>query len=64
MSIGSIQLLKNSQPLSFSEEDATTYLKNKDVKIRIDLNMSDGTGKGWGCDLTYDYVRINASYRT
>lgn len=64
MSIGDIQLLKNSEPLSFSEEDATTYLENQDINININLNVGAGTGKAWGCDLTYDYVRINASYRT
>lgn len=64
MSIGNIQLLKNSQPLPFSEDEATTYLENKDVNIKVNLNVGTGTGKAWGCDLTYDYVRINASYRT
>lgn len=64
MSMGNIQLLKNSEPLLFSEEEATLYLENKDIKIMIDLNLESGTGKAWGCDLTYDYVRINASYRT
>ena len=64
MSIGDIQLLKNSEPLQFSEEDATAYLENKDISIKVDLNVGNGTGKAWGCDLTYDYVRINASYRT
>lgn len=64
MAIGSISLLKNSQPLSFSEEEATEYLKNDEIKIMIHLNVGNGTGKAWGCDLTYDYVRINASYRT
>ena len=64
MSMGEIQLLKNSEPLHFSEEEATAYLKNKDVNIKVNLNIGTGTGKAWGCDLTYDYVRINASYRT
>ncbi len=64
MSIGDIQLLKNSEPLSFSEDEATSYLENKDVKIKVHLNIGAGSGKAWGCDLTYDYVRINASYRT
>lgn len=63
-SIGSIQLLKNSQPVPFSEVEASDYLVNHDVKIAIDLHVGDGSGKAWGCDLTYDYVRINASYRT
>lgn len=64
MSMGEIQLLKNSEPLHFSEEEATAYLKNKEVNIQVNLNIGTGTGKAWGCDLTYDYVRINASYRT
>ncbi len=63
-SIGPIQLLKNSQPADYSEEEATDYLQNEFVKISIDLQIGDGSGKAWGCDLTYDYVRINASYRS
>src|SRR5699024_7117336 len=62
--IGSIQLLKDSQPVPFSENEATNYLKEDTVKIVIDLKVGNGTGKAWGCDLTYDYVRINASYRS
>lgn len=62
--IGPIQLLKDSQPVSFSEEEASNYLKNDTVKIIVDLNIGSGAGKAWGCDLTYDYVRINASYRS
>lgn len=63
-SIGPIQLLSNSQPVEYSEEEASSYLKNDFVKITIDLNVGTGSGKAWGCDLTYDYVRINASYRS
>lgn len=62
--IGPIQMLKDSQPVPFSEEEATSYLKNDTVHISIDLKAGDGKGKAWGCDLTYDYVRINASYRS
>jgi len=64
MFIGPVQLLKNSQPASYSEEEASAYLKEDTVKITIDLNVGEGAGKAWGCDLTYDYVRINASYRS
>ena len=64
VSIGPIQMLKDSQPLSFSEEEATAYLKRDFVKIAVDLKVGNGVGKAWGCDLTYDYVRINASYRS
>lgn len=64
MSIGSIPLLEQSEPVAFSEEETENYLKNEEIKITVNLNMGEGTGKAWGCDLTYDYVRINASYRT
>ncbi|HLR71535.1 MAG TPA: bifunctional ornithine acetyltransferase/N-acetylglutamate synthase [Pseudogracilibacillus sp.] len=63
-SIGGIMLLKNSEPQLFSEEDATAYLENDTIHIAVDLNVGEGKGKAWGCDLTYDYVRINASYRS
>lgn len=64
ISLGHIQLIENSEPLSFSEEEATAYLENENVKIIIDLKSGNGSGRAWGCDLTYDYVRINASYRS
>ncbi|SFD44411.1 glutamate N-acetyltransferase [Lentibacillus persicus] len=63
-SIGSVKLLVNGQPVAFSEEAVSEYMLNDNVLISIDLNVGDGSGKAWGCDLTYDYVRINASYRT
>lgn len=62
--IGPFQMLKDSQPLAFSEEEATAYLENDSIRITIDLKNGEGSGKAWGCDLTYDYVRINASYRS
>ncbi|TFJ94365.1 bifunctional glutamate N-acetyltransferase/amino-acid acetyltransferase ArgJ [Lentibacillus salicampi] len=64
VSIGPIPLLENSQPLSFSEAEASDYLMHEEVVISVNLNNGNGCGKAWGCDLTYDYVRINASYRT
>lgn len=63
MSIGVVQLLKNSEPTVYSEE-ATAYLQNDTIHISVNLNIGAGKGKAWGCDLTYDYVRINASYRS
>lgn len=62
--IGDIQMLKAGQPIPFSEEDATNYLKGTDVVIKVHLHIGEGKGKAWGCDLSYDYVRINASYRS
>ncbi|WP_102271842.1 bifunctional ornithine acetyltransferase/N-acetylglutamate synthase [Cytobacillus massiliigabonensis] len=64
ISIGPISMLKNSEPLPFSEEDASTYLQNNMIQIYVDLQNGNGNGKAWGCDLSYDYVKINASYRT
>jgi glutamate N-acetyltransferase/amino-acid N-acetyltransferase len=40
------------------------YLQTDTVRIVVDLNHGEGTAIAWGCDLTYDYVRINAAYRT
>lgn len=64
LSIGSIPLVKQSAPMKFSETEATEYLQNETVQININLHDGEGSAKAWGCDLTYDYVRINASYRT
>ncbi|GIN59713.1 arginine biosynthesis bifunctional protein ArgJ [Lederbergia ruris] len=62
--IGPYSLLKNSEPTHYNEEQLSQYLNNEKVEIIINLNIGNGSGKAWGCDLTYDYVRINASYRT
>lgn len=64
LAIGPIQLVKQSVPCQYSEEEATEYLKNETIHIYVDLHDGKGKAKAWGCDLTYDYVRINASYRT
>lgn len=64
ITIGSYPLLINSQPTDYVEDTLSEYLSNKEVEITINLNIGSGSGKAWGCDLTYDYVRINASYRT
>jgi glutamate N-acetyltransferase/amino-acid N-acetyltransferase len=65
IAIGPVQTLLQSQPTSFSEEEAKVYMENNDtIVIDVDLHLAEGTGKAWGCDLSYDYVRINAGYRT
>jgi glutamate N-acetyltransferase / amino-acid N-acetyltransferase len=64
ISMGPIVMLKGSEPQPFSEEEASAYLQNDEIVIEVDLHLGDGTGVAWGCDLTYDYVKINASYRT
>ena len=63
--LGDILVLKQSRPVAFDEAEALEYLKNSDtVRIFVDLHMGHESATAWGCDLTYDYVRINASYRT
>lgn len=63
--IGDIQVLEQSRPVPFDEELAEAYLKKQElIQIYIDLHVGEGSATGWGCDLTYEYVRINAAYRT
>ncbi|TJY41974.1 bifunctional glutamate N-acetyltransferase/amino-acid acetyltransferase ArgJ [Cohnella pontilimi] len=62
--LGDITVLEQSRPVAFDEEAALLYLKGDTVGIYADLHMGDGKATAWGCDLTYDYVRINAAYRT
>ncbi len=64
VSIGHIDMLKASVPVSFSEDEALNYLKQDFIQIFVDLHCGEAIGKAWGCDLSYDYVKINASYRT
>ena len=64
IAIGPVTMLKNSEPQYFSEEEAAKYLKNNMVQIFVNLHHGNGLGRAWGCDLSYDYVKINASYRT
>lgn len=62
--LGDILTLEQSRPVVFDEEIALEYLKGDTVVIHVDLHNGDGKATAWGCDLTYDYVRINAAYRT
>ena len=48
----------------YSEEEATKILSASEVTLVIDMNAGDATATAWGCDLTYDYVKINADYRS
>ncbi|GAB2719673.1 bifunctional glutamate N-acetyltransferase/amino-acid acetyltransferase ArgJ [Paenibacillus thermoaerophilus] len=62
--LGDISVLEQSRPVVFDEERALEYLKGDFVSIYVNLNMGAGRATAWGCDLTYEYVRINAAYRT
>jgi len=61
---GSIDVCKNGSGVDFSEELAKTILLEKEIVISVALNDGDGDAVAWGCDLTYDYVKINGDYRT
>ncbi len=50
--------------LVYSEEEATKILSEPKVTATADIHMGEATATAWGCDLTYDYVKINADYRS
>ncbi|QQP11800.1 bifunctional ornithine acetyltransferase/N-acetylglutamate synthase [Lysinibacillus agricola] len=62
--IGGTTMVENGEPVPFSEDELIRILKMNEVKIYVSLGMGEGKGHAWGCDLTYDYVQINASYRS
>ena len=48
----------------FSEEEAAKVLHEKEILVLVGLNQGDAEATAWGCDLTYEYVKINGEYRT
>ena len=61
---GEIEVCKNGSGVEFSEEKAKEILLEKEIIIAVNLNDGEFSSKAWGCDLTYDYVKINGDYRT
>lgn len=61
---GKIQVCKDGSAVAFDEDEAKKILSEHEVSIIINVNEGDCTATCWGCDLTYDYVRINGDYRT
>lgn len=61
---GEVFVCENAAYHPYSEEEATKVLKEDEIEILVDLGCGDVTAKAWGCDLTYDYVKINGDYRT
>ncbi len=61
---GSILVCKNGAGVEFSEEKAKEILLESEIIIHVDLNSGDAEATAWGCDLTYEYVKINGDYRT
>lgn len=61
---GKIDVCKNGSGVDFSEDTAKTVLSEDEIIIAITLGDGNGEAVAWGCDLTYDYVKINGDYRT
>ena len=61
---GTIEVCKNGAGVEFSEEIAKEILLEEKIEILIELNSGNECATAWGCDLTYDYVKINGDYRT
>lgn len=61
---GSIDVCKNSGSIDFSEDKALEILESNEIIININMNQGECNGTAWGCDLTYDYVKINGDYRS
>lgn len=61
---GKIKIIENGVATGYSEEEATKILSEKEVTAIADVKMGDAHATAWGCDLTYDYVKINADYRS
>lgn len=63
--LGEFALMASGQPLPFDRAAASVYLKQSDpVAVHLSVGTGTGTGTAWGCDLSYDYVKINAEYTT
>ncbi len=61
---GQVDVCKNGAGIDFSEETAKEVLTEKEIQVLIELNSGSYDATAWGCDLTYDYVKINGDYRT
>ncbi len=61
---GKLQIIENGVALPYSEEVATKILSEPEVTAIADVKMGEASATAWGCDLTFDYVKINADYRS
>ena len=63
-SAGKILIFKDGMAADYSEDEATRILSCSEVTALVDMKMGEAEATAWGCDLTYDYVKINADYRS
>ena len=61
---GKLQIIENGVATDYSEEEATKILSESEVTAIADIKMGDASATAWGCDLTHEYVSINADYRS
>lgn len=61
---GIVEVCRDGSGIPFSEEKASEVLSEDDIYINVNLNQGEASAKAWGCDLTYDYVKINGDYRS
>ena len=64
IALGNITVLSKSTPIHFDKEEMQDIMSKDEVTIHMNLNDGHCEGKAWGCDLSYDYVKINALYTT
>jgi glutamate N-acetyltransferase/amino-acid N-acetyltransferase len=64
VAIGPIVLFKDGRPHDENAPEAASYLKNTDIVVIVDLGVGHASSTVWTCDLSAEYVRINADYRT
>ena len=62
--LGDLPILRRNYRIDFSEKKAKKILLNKEIKITVDLNQGKDSATFWTCDLTKEYININANYRT
>ena len=59
-----LPVMVQSSPVSFDQEEMEEVMQKDQITISVNLNSGSESGRAWGCDLSYDYVKINALYRT
>ena len=61
---GTVAVCRNGAGVEFSEETAASVLSSDEIQVLVNLNQGNENATAWGCDLTYEYVKINGDYRT
>lgn len=62
--LGHLPVMLASSPVSFDSEEMDEIMRADEIQIKVDVHAGHQSGRAWGCDLSYDYVKINALYRT